>query len=132
MEITTPIVVLWCQKQERQKLAWLETFGPDGPKTREDYPKKQRDLLLLETIHYDHARSLKIEAKKPEKNVKAVDISDWCTDQIEDRRDWLARHGPRSKDKRPELEIETKEDDLDVLYHVRRTYDEAIKRKGRE
>lgn len=134
MKVTTEAAVSWCDKQERQKLNWLETFGPDGPKTRTDYPDKQRDLAFLAVIRWDFATAIRLQAVKPPRLMKAQEIADWCTDQINDRRDWLDKHGSKGRDKRPEMEVDTKLDDIDVLRFIRRTYEDAIaaRRKGRE
>lgn len=134
MAITTEKVVEWCDKQERQKQNWLETFGPTGPKTREDYPAKQRDLAFIQTILWDHATAVGMARARPPRTLKAQEIADWCSDQIEDRRDWLDKHGSKGRDKRPQMEVDAKLDDIDMLRHIRRTYEDAIRehKKGRE
>lgn len=135
MRITPKLIIEWTAKQIRQKTVWLETFGPKGPKARGDADRKQRSIYMLEAIHFDYCSASGKEAPKPQKTIKATEIVNWCDDEIEDRRDWLRIHGPKAPDKRerrPEMEVETKWDDLDILTAILNDYERAIKdRKSR-
>ena len=60
-------------------------------------------------------------------SVKAKDIVEWCEKSIRQKKGWLADHGKRAKQPRPDMEIETKEHDIDVLYAILDDYEAAIK-----
>lgn len=124
----------WTDRKIRQKQVWLETFGPEGKKPREDYPEKENDILILKAIRFDYASALKIKAEKPPATIKAAEIVEWCRDQINDRYDWLDLHGSKAPrgDRRPDMEVDLKQDDIDNLYQIRKTYEAAIEaRKNR-
>lgn len=130
MDLTERMIWEWSDKQIRQKMVWLETFGVRGPKPRADSHQKEDDIFRLEAIRYDYGMACNEKPDKPRKTIRAQDLADWCSDQIRIRKRWLEAHGPKSRDRRPEMEIDTKENDLDILYAVRRDYEDAIRARN--
>lgn len=64
--------------------------------------------------------------------IKATEIVEWCEKSIRQKKVWLEDHGRRARKPRPEMEIETKEHDIDVLYAILDDYKAAIEaRKNR-
>lgn len=125
-------IIEWCQKNIRQKLVWLEDHEAKHPARVSS--QKKYDIQILEAVQADYEDAYQarnnlppIDREKPVKIIKAQPIVDWCIDAIKDRNNWLFDHGPKSRSKRPEMEIETKESDKDVLIAIRNDYEDAIK-----
>lgn len=89
---------------------------------------------MLEAIRFDYARSLGLEEEKPRAVIKAAEIIEWCKDEIDDRYDWLDQHGDKAPraNRRPDMEIDVKHEDLVMLHQIRKSYEAALKaRKNR-
>ena len=59
--------------------------------------------------------------------IKATHIVEWCERQLRQKDTWLRDHGPKSKKPRPEMEIDNKREDIEILEAVLADYRAAIK-----
>lgn len=129
------IATEWAERQIRQKQTYIETFHEKRP---DDAADKRRDIQVLAAIHADYRRGMGADAPPPlpegtadTSGIKATDIVDWCGDAIDDLYDWLDKHDGK-RNRRPDMEIDAKRDQISTLKAIRQDYRAAIeKRKSR-